>query len=69
MHKPNLRVVKWLRTVPAAGVCSICNREFKVSLIDLKGIADAQESLRVQFAEHKCKDEDATAAPVEEPAS
>jgi len=68
MQKRNLWVVKWLGTVPAFGVCTLCNREFKVSLIDMKGVADAQESLRVQFAEHKCKHKDAHAA-VEEPAS
>jgi hypothetical protein len=68
MQKPNLRVVKWLGTIPVTAVCTSCNREFKVSRIDMKGLADAQESLRVQFAEHECKDEDAHAA-VEEPAS
>jgi hypothetical protein len=68
MQKPNLRVVKWLGTIPVTAVCTSCNREFKVSLIDMKGVADAQESLRVQFAEHERKDEDAHAA-VREPAS
>jgi len=68
MQKRNLRVLKWLGTIPAPAVCTSCNREFKVSLIDMKGVADAPESLRVQFAEHECKDEDAHAT-VEEPAS
>jgi hypothetical protein len=44
---------------------AIANSRF--SLIDMKGVADAPESLRVQFAEHECKDEDAHAT-VEEPA-
>jgi hypothetical protein len=54
--KRNLRVVKWLGTVPAVAVCTGCNREFKVPLGDLKHVGDAQESLRLQFAGHRCPD-------------
>jgi hypothetical protein len=50
----NLRVTKWLRTVPAVAVSSDCGREFKVPLALLKRLPDAQESLRKQFAEHQC---------------
>ena len=57
MPKRNLRVTKWLGTVPAIGVCTFCDRLFYVPLTALKRVADAQESLRVQFAEHKCKSE------------
>jgi peroxiredoxin len=60
-EKRNLRVVKWLGTTPAAGVCTVCNREFTVPLTVLKSVADAQERLRVQFAEHKCKQGDSNA--------
>jgi hypothetical protein len=42
---------------PAVGVCSVCNQEFKVPLTFEKRVADAQESLRVQFAKHKGKPE------------
>jgi hypothetical protein len=55
MAKRNLRVVKWLGTVPAIGVCDFCNLQFKVPMASMKRVADAQESLRNQFAEHKCK--------------
>jgi hypothetical protein len=58
MAKRNLRVVKWVGTVPAIGVCTLCNRQFKVPLTSMKRVADAQESLRVQFTEHNCKPED-----------
>jgi len=54
MEKRNLRVVKWLGTVPADGVCTDCARTFKVPLDILKKSSEAQESLRKQFAEHKC---------------
>ena len=57
-QKRNLRVLQWLGTIPAIAACTSCKREFKVSLIDVKGVADAQESLRVQFAEHNCKGEE-----------
>jgi hypothetical protein len=52
-----LMVTKWLGTIPAVGVCTFCDRLFYVPLTALKRVADAQESLRVQFAEHKCKSE------------
>jgi hypothetical protein len=54
MEKRNLRVVKWLGPVPAVGVCTDCGRAFKVPPDSLKKTAEAQESLRKQFAEHKC---------------
>jgi hypothetical protein len=53
--KRNLRVAKWIGQVPAIGVCTDCNREFKVPLTAMKRVTDAQESLRVQFTEHECK--------------
>jgi hypothetical protein len=55
MAKPNLRVTKWLGTVPAVGVCTNCERIFKVPLASLRRTSDAQESLRKQFGELKCK--------------
>jgi hypothetical protein len=60
--KRDLRVVKWIGTVPAIGVCTYCSRQFKVPLGSMSHLADAQESLRVQFVEHKCKREDASQA-------
>ena len=54
MAKRNLRVVKWLGSVPVAAVCTGCNREFKVPMTAMKKITEAQESLRRQFAEHVC---------------
>jgi hypothetical protein len=35
----------------------------------LRRVANAQESLRVQFAEHRCKGEEASQAAVKKPAS
>lgn len=58
--KRNLRVVKWLGAVPAIGVCTQCNRQFSVPLNLMKRVADAQESLRLQFAEHVCTGEAAS---------
>jgi len=54
MAKRNLKVVKWLGVVPAVALCAGCNREFKVSITELKRITEAQESLGRQFAEHVC---------------
>jgi hypothetical protein len=55
MPKRNLRVLKWLGTTPAVAVCTLCNQEFKVPLSALKRVADAQENLTLQFADHECK--------------
>jgi hypothetical protein len=54
VRKRSLRVIKWLGTVPAFGVCSVCNRQFTVPMTAITRVADAQEALRRQFAEHKC---------------
>jgi hypothetical protein len=58
MEKRRLRVLKWLGTIPAVGTCTSCNREFKVPMTAMKRVADAPESLKLQFAEHQCEGED-----------
>ena len=57
---PRIRVVKWLNTTPALGVCSVCSREFKVPMNALKRTADAQASLQEQFDRHKCQSLDSS---------
>jgi hypothetical protein len=54
MPPTNLRVVKWMGTTPAIAVCTLCTREFKVSLCALTRTKDAQENLEQQFERHKC---------------
>jgi len=54
MSKRNIRVTKWLGTVPTAAICTSCNREFKVPLTELKKTSDAQQNLQMQFDRHKC---------------
>ena len=63
MIHPRLRVVKWLTTTPAIGVCTICSREFKVPMCALRRTADARASLQEQFDTHKCEPEDSSEAP------
>lgn len=58
MPKRNLRVLKWIGPVPALAVCTACGREFKVPTNILGGVVQAQETLRVQFAEHVCTPEE-----------
>jgi hypothetical protein len=55
MVQRRLRVVKWLSTTPAVGVCTLCDREFSVPMSALKRTADAQASLQEQFNRHKCE--------------
>jgi hypothetical protein len=54
MPKRNLRVLKWIGVTPAVATCTLCKREFKVPLAALKRLSDAQENLKLQFAEHEC---------------
>jgi hypothetical protein len=54
MHKRRLRVVKWLSTTPAVGVCMLCSQEFKVPMSAFRRTADAQTNLQEQFDRHKC---------------
>ena len=65
MDKRILRVTKWLGPVPAVAICTACAREFKVPLNLLKRTTEAQETLRKQFAEHKCRPDDGTHASQE----
>jgi len=64
-QRRNLKVTKWMGTVPAVAVCTACAREFKVPLCQLSRASEAQESLRIQFAEHKCPSQDENEAPSE----
>jgi hypothetical protein len=50
-----LRVVKWLGTTPAVGVCELCSQQFKAPMTALTKTKDAQASLKQQFDSHKCK--------------
>jgi hypothetical protein len=63
MAKRNLRVIKWLGTVPAVASCTACNKEFKISVDSAKRLADAQESLQQQFAAHTCGRDGSGASP------
>jgi hypothetical protein len=54
MEKRRLRVLKWIGTVPAVGVCTLCKREFKVAITAIKTVSDAQADLSLQFAQHQC---------------
>jgi hypothetical protein len=58
MIKRRLRVLKWLSTTPAVGVCTLCSQQFKVPISALRRTADAQASLQNQFDRHKCKPDD-----------
>jgi hypothetical protein len=59
MPKRHLRVLKWLGTTPAVAVCGSCNREFRVPLEVLKRVGGAVENLKLQFAQHQCKQNEA----------
>ena len=59
MQKRSLRVVKWMGTIPAIGICTDCAMNFKVPLEMLKRTSDAQIKLRKKFEAHKCERVDA----------
>jgi len=60
MGKRALRVVKWLSTTPAIGVCAFCSKQFKVPIPALTKTVDAQASLQEQFDRHKCNPVDSS---------
>jgi hypothetical protein len=55
MTKRSVRIVKWLSTTPAIGMCGFCSQQFKVPTTQLAKATDAQASLEEQFDRHKCK--------------
>jgi hypothetical protein len=57
--KRNLRVLKWIGTVPAVGVCHACQQQFTVPVTALKKVAEAQASLTRQFTQHECRTQEA----------
>jgi hypothetical protein len=48
----------WTRSCSPNGVYTKCGRKFTVPLTAMNKILDSEESLRLQFAVHKCKLED-----------
>ena len=52
--KRTLRVIKWLSTTPAIGICTACMREFKVPMSSLTRTSDAQANLQGQFDSQVC---------------
>jgi transcription elongation factor Elf1 len=60
MAKRTLRVVKWLSSTPAIGVCGYCSQQFKVPMSSLSKTADAQAYLQHQFDAHKCEHSDSS---------
>src|ERR1700678_2988060 len=58
MPKRSLKVVKWLSSTPAIGVCTDCSKEFKVPMTSLSKTIDAQAFLQEQFDRHRCQREE-----------
>jgi hypothetical protein len=56
MLKRRLKVVKWLSSTPAIGMCAFCGKEFKVPMTSLTKTTDAEFSLQEQFDRHKCRE-------------
>ena len=55
--KRHLRVVKSVGQISAVAVCTACDRQLKTPLPDMAGTSGAQENLKMQFDNHKCKGE------------
>jgi hypothetical protein len=68
MIQCRLRVVKWLSTTPALGVCTLCSGGFKAPMSALRRTADAQGSLQEQFDRHKCQSLDSSQTDARVPA-
>jgi hypothetical protein len=58
MPKRILRVVKWIGTTPAVGVCAACQRQFTLPVAALKNVVEARSKMQALFDEHACGPED-----------
>ena len=54
MRMLDLRVSKWLGTVPLVGECISCGRQFHAAVTGDK-VEDALENIRQQFVRHECE--------------
>lgn len=62
MAKRILRVTKWLAMAPAVGVCTACEKDFKVPMAVLSNSMEARSNLQQQFDQHTCESKGAASA-------
>jgi hypothetical protein len=58
MPKRILRVVKWIGTTPAVGMCAACERQFTLPVAALKNVVEARSKMQALFDEHECGTEE-----------
>ena len=54
MHMLDLRVGKWVGSVPLMGECISCGRQFHAAVTAVE-VEDALENIRQQFVRHECE--------------
>jgi hypothetical protein len=62
MPKRILRVVKWIGTTPAVGMCAACECQFTLPVASLKNVVEARAKMQALFDVHQCG-QDIEAAP------
>ena len=55
MPKRILRVLKWIGTTPAVGMCAQCERQFTLPVAALKSVVEARTKMQALFDEHQCE--------------
>jgi hypothetical protein len=50
-----LRVLKWLGTTPAVGICGQCQRQFTLPMAALKDVVEARTKMQALFDGHSCE--------------
>lgn len=55
MPKRILRVLKWLGSTPAVGMCAACERQFTLPMAAFKNIVEARSKMQGLFDEHECE--------------
>jgi hypothetical protein len=63
MPKRILRVVKWLGTTPAIGMCAACERQFTLPVAVLKNVVEARAKMQAMFDGHECQQNPAAGTP------
>ena len=54
MPKRILRVVKWIGTTPAVGLCAACQSQFTLPVTVLRNVVEAREKMQALFDQHQC---------------
>jgi hypothetical protein len=60
MPEREMRIVKYIGSMPCIAACMYCNQQFRVSGTGVHTVESAMATLQEQFGGHKCKPMDSS---------